>query len=60
MTTQNQPANTSPEVDDWFVKLDHPQKETMLAVRSAILLGDSHIREVIKWSTSTFDLPPEI
>ena len=47
-------AKKSPEVESWFAKLDHPQKETMLAVREAVLASDSRIGECIKWSTPTF------
>lgn len=47
-------ATTNPEVDAWFDKLDHPQKETMMAVREAFLQADSRLGECIKWSALTF------
>lgn len=47
-------GNTSREVDAWFAKLEHPQKETMLAVRKAVLAADQRVSECIKWSSPTF------
>lgn len=42
------------EVDDWFMKLYHPQKETMQAIRLAIKSADSRMTECMKWKTPTF------
>ncbi len=42
------------EVDNWFKDLKHPQKETMQALREAILNADSRMAECIKWKTPTF------
>lgn len=53
MAKQKNATKTS-EVETWFDQLDHPQKETMLAVRNAILRADPRISECIKWSTPTF------
>lgn len=46
--------NASKEVSEWFERLDHPQKEAMMAVREVILGADSRISESIKWSSPTF------
>jgi hypothetical protein len=45
---------TNPDVDAWFAALVHPQKETMLRVREAILATDPRIEESIKWKSPTF------
>jgi hypothetical protein len=45
---------TNPDVDAWFASLEHPQKETMLEVRAAILATDARIEESIKWKSPTF------
>jgi hypothetical protein len=49
------PTNADPRVDEWFQKLDHPLKPSMLAVRRVILEADPRITESIKWSTPTFE-----
>jgi hypothetical protein len=46
------PANR--EVDRWFAQLDHPLKDVMLAVRTAIVGADPRITETIKWKSPTF------
>jgi hypothetical protein len=52
--TETGRRNRNPEVEAWFARLEHPQKQTMLAVREAILAADSRMSECIKWSTPTF------
>lgn len=39
----------------WFARLDHPLKDVMLAVRSAILEADERMSESIKWQSPTFE-----
>lgn len=46
--------NHNPEVDDWFEKSEHPQKESMMRVREIILGADARVEESIKWSAPTF------
>ena len=46
--------NTSPEVDAWFEKFEHPLKDAMLRVREVILCADDRMTETIKWSSPTF------
>jgi hypothetical protein len=46
--------SVNPEVDAWFNKLEHPQKQAMLLAREVILNSDARISESIKWSTPTF------
>jgi hypothetical protein len=43
-----------PEVDAWFEASDHPLKDVMLRVRSAILATDRRVGECIKWKSPTF------
>lgn len=43
-----------PEVDAWFEVTDHPLKDVMLGVRSAILATDRRVGECIKWKSPTF------
>lgn len=45
---------TNPDVDKWFAGLTHPQKETMLKLREAILAADGRVEESIKWKSPTF------
>lgn len=52
--TKARGSNYSPEVEAWFADLEHPQKETMLAVREVILAADPRVSECVKWSTPTF------
>lgn len=47
--------NASPQVDDWFDKLDHPLKAPMMQVRQIILAADGRMAESVKWSTPTFE-----
>ena len=42
------------EVNEWFLKLEHPQKETMQAIRIVVLGADARMSECIKWSSPTF------
>ena len=49
MATQRDPA-----VDAWLEKKQHPQTETMRAVRAAILDADKRVSESIKWQSPTF------
>jgi len=46
--------NEYSEVIDWFLRLEHLKKETMLAIRRAILGADARMSECIKWSSPTF------
>ncbi|MCH7552614.1 MAG: hypothetical protein IIC82_01255 [Chloroflexi bacterium] len=48
------PKNTSPEVDVWFERLEHPLKDAMQRVREVILGADARMGECIKWSVPTF------
>jgi len=48
-------SNVNPQVDDWFLKLEHPLKEAMLLTRQIILEADNRISESIKWSAPTFE-----
>jgi hypothetical protein len=41
-------------VQAWFDALEHPLKDAMLQVRSAILGVDDRIGEAIKWKSPTF------
>lgn len=59
--------NDVSEVDSWFEVLDHPQKETMQAIRRAIIGADERMSESIQWKVPTysytgnlraFNLPP--
>jgi hypothetical protein len=43
-----------PEVDAWFEALEHPRKDVMLGVRSAMLAADRRVNECIKWKSPTF------
>ena len=53
-------AGASREVDEWFQRLDHPQKEAMMAVREVILGADSRISESIKWGSPTFSFQGDL
>lgn len=44
----------NPEVDEWFASCDNPQKDVLLAMRTAILDSDERIEESIKWKSPTF------
>ncbi len=44
----------NPEVDEWFASYDNPQKDVLLAMRTAILDSDERIQESIKWKSPTF------
>jgi hypothetical protein len=48
------------EVDAWFRASEHPMKDVMLAVRSAILEADERVEETIKWKTPTFSFKGNI
>lgn len=41
-------------VDAFFAVLDHPEKATLLAIRTAILAAAPGITEGIKWNTASF------
>jgi hypothetical protein len=41
-------------VDAFFTALDHPEKATLLAIRTAILAAAPGITEGIKWNTASF------
>lgn len=43
-----------PAVDAWFEARQHPQTETMQAVRRAILESDDRVSESVKWQSPTF------
>lgn len=45
---------TDREVDAFFALLKHPQRETFLAIRDAILEADASIVEHIKWNVPSF------
>lgn len=40
--------------DAWFEAVDHPLKDVMLRVRSAILATDRRVGECVKWKCPTF------
>lgn len=42
------------EVTDWLERLEHPLKDTILAVRKAVLASDKRVEETIKWQSPTF------
>ena len=46
--------HAEPQVDEWFASCDNPQKDVLLAMRTAILDSDERIEESIKWKSSTF------
>jgi uncharacterized protein YdeI (YjbR/CyaY-like superfamily) len=46
--------NTSPQVDDFLAKLDHPLKAEIQAVREIILSTDGRMAETVKWGGPTF------
>ena len=48
------PASGSEEVDQFLLKLKHPLKAELEAVRKIILGADSRIREGIKWNSPSF------
>ncbi len=45
---------TAPDVDAWLIGLNHPQKDVIDAVRSAVLASDPRIVEGIKWNAGSF------
>lgn len=51
---------TDPEVDAWFAKSEHPQKDVMLRVRRIVLGVDRRVGECIKWKSLTFTLQGNI
>ena len=44
----------NPEVDAYLEDLNHPLKDVMQAVRTAILDADERMTETIKWKSPTF------
>ncbi len=42
------------EVENWFEKYEHPNKDAMLYVRDIILQTDERIKESIKWKSPTY------
>jgi hypothetical protein len=54
-STSSHLENSTPEVDDWFTKLEHPLKDAMLLTRCILLEADPRINESIKWSAPTFE-----
>jgi hypothetical protein len=46
--------NTSPEVDQFMASLDHPLKEGVQRLRTAILACNDTITEHIKWNAPSF------
>ena len=52
--------NYNPQVDEWFLTLDHPLKNAMLLTRHFVLEADDRISETIKWSTPTFEFKGNI
>jgi len=53
-------SQNSPEVDDWFKRLDHPLKDALTEVRRIILAADPRLKESIKWGTPTFSYNGDI
>lgn len=48
------PAAAPPGVDAFLAALDHPHRDALLALRSAILGADRSIAEGIKWNVPSF------
>ena len=46
--------NTSPQVDEFLAKLDHPLKAEIQVVREIILSTDDRMTETVKWGGPTF------
>ncbi|WP_327351251.1 DUF1801 domain-containing protein [Streptomyces sp. NBC_01304] len=47
-------TNQSDKVDQLMEKVDHPQKEAVEYLRSAILQADPKITEQVKWNAPSF------
>ena len=47
-------ANTSVEVDQFMARLEHPLKEGVQRLRTAILASNDTITEHIKWNAPSF------
>jgi hypothetical protein len=47
-------ANTSAEVDQFMARLEHPLKEGVQRLRTAILASNDTITEHIKWNAPSF------
>jgi hypothetical protein len=54
VVTLSERMNPNPQVEEWLLAYDNPQKDTVLAVRSIVLAADARIGERIKWGTPTF------
>lgn len=50
----NTPADTSQAVDTFMALLEHPAKDAIELLRSAILASDPSITEGIKWKAPSF------
>ena len=50
----NTPADTSQAVDTFMAMLEHPAKDAIELLRSAILASDPSITEGIKWNAPSF------
>lgn len=48
------PENKSDEVNEWMLKLEHPFKTEMEAVRKIVMNANSAIAERIKWAAPSF------
>jgi hypothetical protein len=53
-TREDDVANTSAEVDQFMARLEHPLKEGVQRLRTAILASNDTITEHIKWNAPSF------
>ena len=49
--------DASPEVDAYIETLEHPHRESLVAVRTIVLDADPAIAERIKWKSPSFYAP---
>lgn len=47
-------SRKAPSVDDFMAALEHPLKETIQAIRAAVLAADPRIAEGIKWNAPSY------
>lgn len=47
-------ADTTPAVDDFIARLEHPAKALVVQLRAAVLAADPAIREGVKWNAPSF------
>lgn len=52
-------TNRSPAVERFMQELDHPRKDSIAALRSAILDANDDITEQIKWDAPSFGIAGE-